>query len=411
MTDLKTPEPKDYKTFESFEVDYDKWVDQLWESDDDVGQCEEGFINAEEIWDQYQSELPKTKSLKPTFATLFMGGGGADKGLEFAGFESIWGIERDPKIAEVARLNFPNTKVFNSCVGDINPRSLPHVNLLWMSPPCQQYSNARRGNLGDHKDKDAGLYCSSYIAAIDPRWVVLENVPSYSKSPVFEKILQSLIRNGYRYHWLILDAADHGVPQNRKRLILWAVKNSEPLPYFPESKPRLGWYQAIADLIPEMQDCELADWQIKRLNELGYLPEKALIDISENRHKPATVRGGNDPSFTLLTGHCNSHSPVLLIPRAGANIQNFTPSQKDDPCFTIRAMTSGRHTHWADIVQGSQIKRINQRATARLQTFPDDYKFPESTSLTQQIIGNAVPPLLAKELGLAILKSINHENN
>jgi DNA (cytosine-5)-methyltransferase 1 len=317
----------------------------------------------------------------PTFATLFMGGGGADLGLEAAGFESIWGIERDPKIAEVARLNFPNTKVFNSCAGDINPRSLPYVDLLWMSPPCQQYSNARRGNLGDHKDKDAGLYCSSYIAAIDPQWVVLENVPGYSKSPVFEKILQSLIRYGYRYHWLILDAADHGVPQNRKRLIMWAVKNSEPLPYFPESKPKKGWYQALSDLIPEMQDCELADWQIKRLNELGYLPEKA------------------------------SHSPVLLIPRAGACIKNILPTPQNKPCPTIRAM-AGVSTHWADIVQGSQIKRISQKATARLQTFPDDYKFPESKSLAQQIIGNAVPPLLAKELGLAILKSINlYEDN
>jgi DNA (cytosine-5)-methyltransferase 1 len=312
-----------------------------------------------------------------TCGELFMGGGGAGKGLEAAGFKSLWGIERDPKIAEVARLNFPNTKVFNSCAGDINPRSLPYVDLLWMSPPCQQYSNARRGNLGDHKDKDAGLYCSSYIAAIDPRWVVLENVPGYSKSPVFEKILQSLIRNGYRYHWLILDAADHGVPQNRKRLIMWAVKNSEPLPYFPESKPKKGWYQALSDLIPEMQDCELADWQIKRLNELGYLPEKA------------------------------SHSPVLLIPRAGACIKNILPTPQNKPCPTIRAM-AGVSTHWADIVQGSQIKRISQKATARLQTFPDDYKFPESKSLAQQIIGNAVPPLLAKELGLAILKSINY---
>ena len=51
-------------------------------------------------------------------------------------------------------------------------------------------------------------------------------------------------------------------------------------------------------------------------------------------------------------------------------------------------------------------KRISQKATARLQTFPDDYKFSESKTLTQQIIGNAVPPLLAKELGLAILKSV-----
>jgi DNA (cytosine-5)-methyltransferase 1 len=341
-----------------------------------------------------------------TFATLFTGGGGADLGLESAGFKSIWGIERDPKIAKVAQANFPNTKIINQCVGSASPRHLERVDLLWMSPPCQQYSMARRGDIPDHKDRDAGLYCLDYIATLSPRWVLLENVPGYSKSPTFEKILQSLIRNGYRYHWLILDSADYGVPQNRKRLIMWAVKNSEPLPYFPESKPRKGWYQAISDLIPEMSDCELADWQIKRLNELGYLPEKALIDIGKNLIRQATVRESNDPSFTIVGGHVNSHSPILLIPRAGACIKNILPTPSDKPCPTIRAMKDVS-THWADIVEGSQIKRISQKATARLQTFPDSYQFPESKTLSQQIIGNAVPPLLAKELGLAILKSIN----
>jgi DNA (cytosine-5)-methyltransferase 1 len=342
-----------------------------------------------------------------TFATLFTGGGGADLGLESAGFKSIWGVERDPKIAKVAQANLPNTKIFNSCVGEIRTHLMDRVDLLWMSPPCQQYSMARRGDIPDHKDKDAGLYCRDYIATLNPRWVILENVPGYAKSPTFEAILRSLIDCGYRYHWLILDAADYGVPQNRKRLIMWAVKNSEPLPYFPESKPRKGWYQAIDDLIPEMQDCELADWQIKRLNELGYLPEKALIDIGKNLIRQATVRESNDPSFTIVGGHVNSHSPILLIPRAGACIKNILPTPQNKPCPTIRAMASGRHTHWADIMEGSQVKRISQKATARLQTFPDSYQFPESKTLSQQIIGNAVPPLLAKELGLAILKSIN----
>ena len=382
-----------------------------------------------------------------TFAELFMGGGGAGLGLKEAGFKSAWGIERDPKIAKVAQSNFPNTKIFNSCVGEIRTHLMERVDLLWMSPPCQQYSMARRGDIPDHKDKDAGLYCCDYIAILSPRWVVLENVPGYAKSPTFEAILRSLIDCGYRYHWLILDAADYGVPQNRKRLIMWAVKNSAPLPYFPEAKPKKGWYQAINDLIPEMQDCELADWQVKRLNELGYLPEKALvtlrnrdttirsaedpsftvvvsrsksddpillipragaciIDIGKQLIRRATVRESNDPSFTIVSGHVNSHSPILLIPRAGASVNNIIPTPSDKPCPTIRAMKDVS-THWADIVQGSQIKRISQKATARLQTFPDDYKFPESKTLSQQIIGNAVPPLLAKELGLAILKSIN----
>jgi DNA (cytosine-5)-methyltransferase 1 len=72
-----------------------------------------------------------------TFATLFTGGGGADLGLESAGFKSIWGVERDPKIAKVAQVNLPNTKIFNSCVGEIRTHLMERVDLLWMSPPCQ----------------------------------------------------------------------------------------------------------------------------------------------------------------------------------------------------------------------------------------------------------------------------------
>ena len=408
MTGLKTPEPKDYKTLELFEVDYDKWVNQLWESDDDIGQCEEGFINAKEIWDQYQFELPKTK---PTVGTLFMGGGGADLGLEAAGFKSIWGIERDPKIARVAQANFPDSLVINRCISDINPRGLKPVDLLWMSPPCQQYSNARRGVNANHKDKDAGLYCLPYLSALMPRWVILENVPAYSESPAFGKILERLKLLGYRYHHQILNASDYGVPQNRKRLIMIASAKGEKLPWFPFPGRRVGWYEAIAHLIPSLPDSKLADWQLKRLQEVqDRFTGIDLIDSGKNTTRLATVNAAPEPSFTITTDHINSHAPLVLMPRAGANIKSVVPSLANEPCPTIRAFTEGGHTHWADVIDFRDdliIKQVIPEATARLQTFPDSYQFPESKSLAQQIIGNAVPPLLAKELGLAILKSIN----
>lgn len=344
-----------------------------------------------------------------TCGELFMGGG-AGKGLEAARFKSLWGIERDVKIARVAQANFPDSLIINRCIGDINPIGLEPVDLLWASPPCQQYSNARRGNIPDHKDKDAGDYVNNFIDELKPRWVILENVPGYSSSPVFSRILTNLKSEGYRYHWLILNAADYGVPQNRRRLILIAARQGEKLPWFPSPGRRVGWYEVIAHVIPTLPDSKLADWQMKRLKEVkGKLSGIDLID-AKNNNRPFTVCSANKPSFSILTSHVNnSHAPLVLMPRAGANIKSVVPSLMDEPCPTIRAFTEGRHTHWADVIDFRDdltIKQVTPEATALLQTFPTSYQFPESKTLTQQIIGNAVPPLLAKVLAESILKSI-----
>lgn len=340
----------------------------------------------------------------PTSATLFTGGGGADIGLEMAGFNSIWGIERDNKITQVAQLNLPHSNIINAAVEDVSPRSLPRPDLLWMSPPCQQYSNARRGVAADHQDKDAGLSCIGFITALKPQWIILENVPAYKDSMPFKQILKQLEIEGYRCHYLVLNAADHGVPQNRKRLILWASLNE--LPFFPIAQKRVGWYQAIAHLIPNLPDSKLADWQSRRLEEVREkLPGINLIDLGKNNTRTATVKPATEPSFTITTDHINSHAPVVLMPRAGASIQSVVPTPSDEPCPTIRAMP-GRHTHWADVIdfRGATVKQITPEATALLQSFPSSYQLPESKSLAQKIIGNAVPPLLAMALGRAIIE-------
>lgn len=314
-------------------------------------------------------------------AILFTGGDGAGTGLGMVGFKSVWGIERDKKVAQVAQLNLPDTKIINSCVSQVDPRLLEPVDLLWMSPPCQQYSNARRGDLEDHQDKDAGVFCIPYIEALCPKWIILENVPGYVKADSFKEILGCLRRLNYFLHWKVLNAADYGVPQNRNRLILWAVREGLKLPFFPVPQRRIGWYEAIGHLIPELPDCQLADWQVKRLKEV--------------RHK-----------LTGIDLHINSHAPLVLMPRAGANIQSATPSLPHQPSFTIRAFGEGRNTHWADVVNLEDLtaKQITPEISAILQSFPESYILPESKTLAQQIIGNAVPPLLAKALGLALIE-------
>lgn len=338
-----------------------------------------------------------------TSASLFTGGGGADIGLENAGFKSLWGIERDTAIAQVAQLNFPHSQIINAAIEDVDPRSLPAPDLLWMSPPCQDYSQARRGDLPDHPDKDAGFDCPRYIKILKPRWVIMENVPGYLDSPPFTAILNCLKSEGYRTHHLILNAWHYGVPQDRKRLILWASRDR--LPFFPVPTRRRGWYEAIAHLILELPDTKLAGWQVKRLEEVrDKLTGMDLINIGKNRI--VTVRSADRPSFTLLTDHVGCEAPIVLMPRAGANINNCLPSLPWEPCPTIRAMTAGRHTHWADVVNLNDLtaKQITPEASALLQTFPETYLLPKVKTLAQRIIGNAVPPLLAEVLGASIIK-------
>ena len=344
----------------------------------------------------------------PTSATLFTGGGGADIGLKMAGFKSLWGIERDEKIAAAAQLNLPESQIINACVSQVDPRLLEPVDLLWLSPPCQQYSQARRGDLEDHQDKDAGVFCLPYIEALCPKWIILENVPGYAKATSFKEILGCLQRLNYFFHWKVLNAADYGVPQNRNRLILWAVREGLKLPFFPVPQRRIGWYQATSYNLTALPDSKLADWQIKRLEQVRHkLTGISLVDVGKNCARSATVKGKNEPSFTITTDHVNSHAPLVLMPRAGANIKNANPTPPDQPCPTIRAMQAGRHTHWADVVNLEDLtaKQVTPEISAILQSFPESYLLPESKTLAQRIIGNAVPPLLAKALGTALIES------
>lgn len=344
----------------------------------------------------------------PTSATLFTGGDGAGIGLGMVGFKSLWGIERDEKIASVAQLNLPESKIINSCVSEVDPRLLEPVDLLWMSPPCQQYSQARRGDLEDHRDKDAGLLCIPFIEVLKPKWIVLENVPGYAKSSSFEEILNCLRQLNYFHHWKVINAADHGVPQNRNRLILWAVREGLKLPFFPVPQRRIGWYEAISYNLTALPDSKLADWQIKRLEQVkDKLTGISLVDVGKNCTRPATVKPKDEPGFTITTDHVNSHAPLVLMPRCGANIQSATPSLPHQPSFTIRAFGNGRNTHWADVVNLEDLtaKQVTPEVSAILQSFPESYLLPESKTLAQRIIGNAVPPLLAKALGTALIES------
>ena len=335
------------------------------------------------------------------FTSLFAGGGGSDLGAIAAGFEPCESVEYDPQIAEVHRANIGG-KMHVINILDANPLKFEKVDLLHASPVCKQFSMANANKGEAQLDIDCAKKVAEFIQVLQPPSFTLENVEAYRKSKSFHIIVEMLYSQGYWVQYQVLNSADFGVPQSRRRLILMAVKGGF-IPPLPPKQKHIGWYEAIADLVHDLPDSKLADWQLKALpNEIrehlfvGYLGEKRLNDRSNRK----IYLYPDSPSFTLIAGECAEHGirqhKAILIENTGARSDRPLQTRAaDDPCWTLRAMGQDGHYHRANaLLENTKIKALDIACLARLQSFPDDYKWSGKKSLDGKIIGNSVTPLM-----------------
>jgi DNA (cytosine-5)-methyltransferase 1 len=296
-----------------------------------------------------------------TVGTLFTGGGLYDIGAEKAGFKPIWGVELNDKIASVARQNGMNV-----LTGDVRyiglQCDLPSPNHIHASPPCPNFSLAKT----DAKETELDIRLAEsvcwFIKHKNPQTFTLENVSAYSYSESFKKIMKCLNENGYMTDIKTLNAADFGVPQTRRRMIVRASRFL--LHPYPSPVRWKGWYESIEDIIDELPESKFSPWQIERLpmtykdfmigNGTYSNPSKAFIVDGQksNNGKNVSIRDGNEPVFTQLV------------------------SQEKKP---LRAFSGGR------------VVKMTIKALGRFQTVPDSYK-----GLTVKINGNGFPCDLAE---------------
>jgi len=249
------------------------------------------------------TQMSKTIS----FASLFSGIGGADLGLQSAGLEHAWGLEYDASLAELYTDNIGRCFVQN--ILDANPIKFDKVDWLHASPVCKAFSTANTNKGERQLDLDCAQKVADFIKVLQPRWVSIENVEAYRKSKSFYLICDQLGKrdqfgkSGYWFTWDVLNAADFGVPQARRRLILIACKSGF-LPEMPQPEQWNGWYGAIEDLLEDLPDSKLADWQIKRLPDSI---KGSFLTEQTNPRRAATVRYESDPAFTLASSMCARH--------------------------------------------------------------------------------------------------------
>lgn len=340
-----------------------------------------------------------------TFTSLFSGGGGADLGAIAANLEPCESVEYDPAIAEVHRANIGG-KMHVANILDCDPYRFEKPDLLHASPVCKQFSTANANKGEAQLDIDCAAKVAEFISVLQPRYFTLENVEAYRKSKSFHLITEALFKAGYFANWQVVNAADMGVPQSRRRLILMAVKDGF-IPSLPQPTRHIGWYEAIADKVHNLPDSKLADWQLRALpNEIK---EHLFFSYKSETMGNADLISKVKPSTTLLASKCAKNGidgyKAILIENTGARSdRKLQTREATEPCWTLRAMGQDGHYHRANALLNARIVALDIACLARLQSFSDDYQWSGKKSLDGKIIGNSVTPLMYQKILQSIIQ-------
>ena len=174
-----------------------------------------------------------------TAIDLFCGAGGVTVGLKQAGYKVLAAVELDPTAAKAYRLNHPDVSLWEQDVCEVTGPALVNelelargeLDLLAACPPCQGFSRLRTKN-GSRRNRDARNQLIFEVLrlarSLRPKAVMLENVPKVATSTHFKSFRYGMEALGYHIVWKVLDAAEYGVPQRRRRLVLLASRLSQP---------------------------------------------------------------------------------------------------------------------------------------------------------------------------------------
>lgn len=337
-----------------------------------------------------------------TFRTLFSGGELFGCGAVAAGWCHVDGYEIEPSIAAVACLNGFDVRVADVC--GIDYAALAPVAHLHASPSCRTASIA---NIGATETDEDRACAAAIVRAIDAhtaqggRSFSLENVWAYRNYEGFARILTVLHQHSYAVDYRHVNAADYGVPQTRRRLILRAVRRSwrgQVPPLHPThrrggdmfSAPWVGWYAAIEDMVPTLPPSAPAPWQMRRMPR--ELLESFVIEgTGANDNRAIQIARADMPFWTVRAITRPFDTRAYLIDGDSGHPETGAPLIRtaDEPAMTIRSSRVPSHR----AVVGGRWVRLTLQALGRFQTVPDTYR-----GLTPEINGNGVPCLLAQRL-------------
>lgn len=163
---------------------------------------------------------------------LFCGAGGSSWGARLAGAEIVAGCDLSPLAGRIFSKNFPEARFYESRLEDLDPKRLSRkvgsVDLMLASPECTNHSPAKGKGPRCERSKQTAFQVTRFADALEPRWIVVENVVSMRRWSKYTEFVESLEDLGYQVREHVLDSSNHGVPQTRRRLFLLCDRDAAP---------------------------------------------------------------------------------------------------------------------------------------------------------------------------------------
>jgi DNA (cytosine-5)-methyltransferase 1 len=397
--------------------------------------------------------------IRPTVLDLFSGCGGLSIGIEAAGFSTKWACEWDADAAATFADSHPNARIWVEDANSFLIRTANReeatpkpgeVDLIAGGPPCQGFSGYNRFRGPEDPRNSLVETYLSFVDLLLPRYVLMENVPGMlqmESGKTAQMIIGALESMGYQVKLGILQAGHYGLPQNRWRVFVLAARQGERLPEFPvptHAFPRTTLFGATAfreHVVSAKDDAQSLFGRLRAHSTVGDairdLPpiengsglELAPYSSPPNGAYQAILREG---SHIVIDHVAERHGEIMMKricavpkhPGAGwldlpdelkpANLAKHGDRRYENRFGrlwwegTFNTIVTRAYPYWGRFIHPEQDRVISVRECARAQGFPDTVAFSGKLKSKYRQVGNAVPPPLAKALGLEIMRVMGH---
>ncbi|MGU7780698.1 DNA cytosine methyltransferase [Burkholderia sp. PU8-34] len=295
---------------------------------------------------------------------LFAGAGGFSTGAKMAGLDVAWAANHWPAAVEIHAANHPGTKHVSQDLHQADWSQVPAHDILLASPCCQGHSRAR-GKAANNPQHDASRSTAwAVVSALEfhrPPFAVVENVAEFVQwqlYPAWRLAIQAL---GYQVAPHVIDAANHGVPQHRERLFLVLSRSTRPL--------------------------------MLRLPERQHVPAAQIIDFNAGNWSAIEKPGRAAATLQRIANGRRAHGDRFLTAYYGNEAGGRSLNR---PIGTIT--TRDRYA----VIDGDRMRMLTKEECRDAMSFPRDYILPQQHRLAVHMLGNAVCPLVARDVIEAI---------